>query len=500
MSERQIQGEFQQFAHYRIGSVLGEGGFGRVHAAWDERLAREVAIKFASTDRRRQEALRCEAQRLASQRHRAFVDVFALEERPEQLALVMELVHGCTLAQKLKDEGVLPQEQVLHLAMEATAALADAHRSGWAHGDLKPSNLMLADDGALRILDFGAATPIDSLDTISCEPGQMLAGTLAYMAPERLLGVRASAQGDIYSLGLVLYEALNGRYGVSDENAWSALHRRLYGSNRGRVLPIRFDPGLRALIEHMTRRLTQARPASMAQVHRELVRLLAKQQQRRRAVPEQGERACAASTSENDAFSTAMHPPSETANAAVIRVSFDIEQRGVNLLWCEPDTRSDRDLYSATGRYAGVVHLRSSDLVLVEVTGYGTDDELVSTNLLDAMLTTVPYASSDDVPAPSPFSDVRATTVIEHWASAEIRHDRDKKLSTSVQRSVTPLEVVQRDGRWKLSLTLTVMIERRTAEGRLNEIRVFSFNPDIEVGPDTEPIEAFGEHRLRHSG
>ena len=145
MSERQIKGERERFAHYRIGDVLGEGGFGRVHMAWDERLAREVAIKFSSPDRRRQEGLRFEAQRLASQRHRAFVNVFALEECTDEIAMVMELVRGRTLA-KVLDDGPLLQDEVVRLGIEATAALVEAQRSGWAHGDLKPSNLMVSDN------------------------------------------------------------------------------------------------------------------------------------------------------------------------------------------------------------------------------------------------------------------------------------------------------------------------------------------------------------------
>jgi hypothetical protein len=470
--------------------VLGEGGFGRVHAAWDERLAREVAIKFASADRRRQEGLRYEAQRLASQRHRAFVGVFALEEWPEELAMVMELVRGRTLAQALGESGALPQEHVLRLGVEAAAALAEAHRSGWTHGDLKPSNLMLDEDGSLRILDFGAAAAIDPLDTVSTASGEPMAGTLAYLAPERLLGVRASARSDVYSLGLVLYEALTRRRGAEDAEARSALHRRLYGNDRGRVLPSRFDAELRALIECMTRRRAHDRPASMAQVHEALLRLQGKPwqdvtagRQRRTGTADAAARP---TLRPHVGGVDAMNSPFGLAEAATIRVSFDVEQMGADLLWRASDAESDRDLYSATGRFAGAVHLRDGESVSVEVTGYGAADGLISTSLLDAVLYAVPHQTIGERFPPSPFSHERATAPIEQWSPAEIHHYRDRKLKASVQRSLTPLQVVQRNGRWKLSLILTVMIERHTAGGKLNEIRVFSFNPETEVGSRSE--------------
>lgn len=174
-------------------------------------------------------------------------------------------------------------------------------------------------------------------------------------------------------------------------------------------------------------------------------------------------------------------------DAAMIRVSFDIEQISSELIWGVSDNKDERDLYPTTGRYAGAVHLRDGDPVWVEVTGYGGADQLVSTNLLDAMLYTVPHTSGERFSAPSPFSNVRATTPIGQWSPAQIHHVPEKKLKASVQRSLTPLQVTQRDGRWKLSLILTVLIERNTANGPVSEARVFSFDPELEVGTGTEP-------------
>lgn len=273
--ETQDRPQQRHFSHYRIGAVLGEGGFGRVHSAWDERLDRDVAVKFAVAGEHGGAALRREAQQMAAQQHRAFVAVHALEEHRGEKALVMERVHGSTLAHLLVLHGRLAQSRVIDLGAEAADALAMAHAQGWAHGDLKPSNLMLAEDGRLRILDFGAADTLDPLQTVQAIPAQNAGGTLRYLAPERLLGARASAAADIYSLGLVLFEALCGPASgeSADEASWTVLHQRLYGNRRGRQLPPGFTPALRALIECMTRHRVQERPPTMRQVH-ERLRLL----------------------------------------------------------------------------------------------------------------------------------------------------------------------------------------------------------------------------------
>lgn len=255
-----------RFGHYRLESLLGEGGGGRVYAAWDERLAREVAIKFA-VDADGDEAIEREARRLASQTHPLFVGVFALERVDARKALVMERVRGRTLAQRLREDGPLPPQRALEYLVQAAEALERAHRSGWVHGDLKPSNLMLAEDGRLRILDFGAAAPLDPLATASLASASAGAGTLAYLPPERLLGARASVRGDIYSLGLALLEAAGGRREREDETVWQALQRRAYrGDGAAADAGAAPDPRLRALLEAMTRSRPQQRPASMAQV------------------------------------------------------------------------------------------------------------------------------------------------------------------------------------------------------------------------------------------
>jgi len=175
------------------------------------------------------------------------------------------------------------------------------------------------------------------------------------------------------------------------------------------------------------------------------------------------------------------------ADAAIIRVSFDIEQISSDLVWRAAELKSNRDLFATVGRFAGAVHLRQDDAVTVQVTAYGGEDALVTINVIDAMLYTVPHTSGGVFCAPSPFSKVRATTPVGQWAPAEIHRCPERKLKLAVQTSLAPLQVVETDGRWKLSLILTVLIERYVSDKKISEIRVFSFDPEAEVGSGTEP-------------
>lgn len=175
------------------------------------------------------------------------------------------------------------------------------------------------------------------------------------------------------------------------------------------------------------------------------------------------------------------------ADAAIIRVSFDIEQISSDLVWRAAEVKSNRDLFAAIGRYAGAVHLRQDDAVTVQVTAYGAEDSLLTINVIDAMLYTVPHTSGGVFCAPSPFSKVRATMPVGQWSAAEIHHCHERKVKLAVQTSLAPLQVVETDGRWKLSLIITVLIDRYVGNQKVSEIRVFSFDPEAEVGSGTEP-------------
>jgi serine/threonine-protein kinase len=195
---------------YRLGKLLGHGGFGDVHEAWDPALQRTVAIKRLKSDliRDQPDNLLQEARLAASLRHPAFIQIYALEDDGLSKSIVMELVGGKTLHQLLSTTK-LSRDQVLDIVCQLADAMAQAHAAGLIHGDLKPANLMIEPSGQLRIMDFGLARKIDPLAT---ESGDVLQtqGTIAYLAPEILNGKHPSTLSDIYAVGVLMYEMMHG--------------------------------------------------------------------------------------------------------------------------------------------------------------------------------------------------------------------------------------------------------------------------------------------------
>lgn len=273
------------FARYELRELLGEGGYGAVYAAWDSRLQRSVALKrlnlqvSAAGDA---EAWVQEARLAARVSHRAFVTVYDVFVDQGAGHIVMERVQGRSLSRVLA-AGPLSVEQALDWALQASEALAEAHQLNIAHGDIKPANLMIDDSGRLRILDFGVARLIDRMATLgpgslgaSAASGQpLVSGTLAYMAPEQMLGRPASVASDIYALGLVLGEMLSGQRAFMEPDPLALAHHKLHGSELILTLP-ELPPGLAplaALVQRMVSRQPELRPASMAEVHEALLAL-----------------------------------------------------------------------------------------------------------------------------------------------------------------------------------------------------------------------------------
>ena len=211
-----------QLGHYGILSPLGKGGMGEVWKAKDTKLGREVAIKtlpeeFAK-DEERLARFEREAKLLASLNHPNIAAIYGLEEHEGTRFLVLELVEGDTLAERLK-RGAIPVEESLKLALQIAEALEAAHDKGVIHRDLKPANIKVTPDGKVKVLDFGLAklTAHDSLigsqqETILAltQTGTML-GTVAYMSPEQVRCQEADERSDMFSLGVVLYEMVAGR-------------------------------------------------------------------------------------------------------------------------------------------------------------------------------------------------------------------------------------------------------------------------------------------------
>jgi serine/threonine protein kinase len=208
--------------HYRITAKLGAGGMGDVYCAKDTRLGREVAIKVVpeelSTDPERLTRFEREAKVLASLNHPHIAQIYGLEEDRDRRFLVLELVEGETLAERI-GRGPLPIKETLPIAHQITEALEAAHERGIIHRDLKPANIMLTPDGEAKVLDFGIAKPVrtatedqTSTRTLTRPPTRagVLMGTPTYMSPEQVRGQGVDKRSDIWAFGVVLWEMLTG--------------------------------------------------------------------------------------------------------------------------------------------------------------------------------------------------------------------------------------------------------------------------------------------------
>jgi Tol biopolymer transport system component len=206
-------------SHYRIVERLGAGGMGEVYRAHDEKLDRDVALKVlpegALADEAARSRFRKEAHALSRLSHPHIAHLLDFDSEDGIDFLVMELVTGPSLAEKLR-EGPLPEKGVVRLGAQLARGLQAAHEQGVIHRDLKPSNLHLTPDGLLKILDFGLARLLQPKTT----PGHSTAtetaagaivGSPPYMAPEQLLGKPPDARTDLYAAGAVLYETATGR-------------------------------------------------------------------------------------------------------------------------------------------------------------------------------------------------------------------------------------------------------------------------------------------------
>ncbi|EFL36637.1 serine/threonine protein kinase [Streptomyces viridochromogenes DSM 40736] len=214
---------------YRLDTEIGRGGMGEVWRAYDQMLARAVAVKLLlpqDTDATAASRFRLEAQTAGRLNHPNLVGVLDFGEHDNRLFLVMELVDGDSLSGVLAVSGALTAERVAALAAQAAAGLAAAHEQGIVHRDVKPANLLLDAHGTLKIGDFGIARFLDDPGAALTATGQIV-GTGLYLAPERALGKPASPASDMYSLGCVLYQLLSGRPPFQADTAVALLHQHL---------------------------------------------------------------------------------------------------------------------------------------------------------------------------------------------------------------------------------------------------------------------------------
>jgi len=213
-------------SHYKILSEIGKGGMGEVYLAQDTKLNRKVAIKFLSEefskDSEKLNRFIQEAQAASALNHPNILTVYEIGEAEDTRYIATEFIEGETLRDALGKKESVPLNKVLKIGIQVAEALSAAHQAGIIHQDIKPENIMIREDGYVKVLDFGLAklTETKEKDKISLEgetkalvktnPGVVM-GTVSYMSPERANGKETDARTDIWSLGIVLYELLAGK-------------------------------------------------------------------------------------------------------------------------------------------------------------------------------------------------------------------------------------------------------------------------------------------------
>jgi len=259
----------QILGHYRILGPLGAGGMGVVYRARDLRLERDVALKvlpadaLADDDTRRR--FRREALALSRLSHPNIAQVYDFDSQDDVDYLVMELVAGAGLDQKLA-AGAMPERDTIKLGAQLADGLAAAHQQGIIHRDLKPANLRLTPEGRLKILDFGLARVLPHEPEFTLSNTANAAGTLPYMAPEQLRGEPVDARSDIYATGAVLYEMATGRRPHPQQGP----HVVEAILNRPPEPPTRLNPRLSLALEFAILKALEKDPARRYQSAREL--------------------------------------------------------------------------------------------------------------------------------------------------------------------------------------------------------------------------------------
>ncbi|MBI1955829.1 MAG: serine/threonine-protein kinase [Acidobacteria bacterium] len=252
-----------QFGHYEVLGHIGSGGMGEVYRAKDTKLGREVAIKVLpeafARDSDRLARFRREAHLLASLNHPNIAAIYGLEVSNSTHFLVLELVPGEDLRERLVREGPVPLEEVLGIATQIAEALEHAHEKGVIHRDLKPANVKVTPEGKVKVLDFGLAkafaaepseTDIHNAPTASGSPTipGVILGTAAYMSPEQARGKQVDKRTDLWALGCVLYELLTGKPAFAGESVTDILGAVLHKEPDWASLPAETPQSVRLLL------------------------------------------------------------------------------------------------------------------------------------------------------------------------------------------------------------------------------------------------------------
>jgi eukaryotic-like serine/threonine-protein kinase len=265
---------------YEVSALIGAGGMGEVYRAHDSKLDRDVALKVLpqlyAGDAQRMARFEREAKLLASLNHPNIAAVYGLEESGTLCALVMELVEGPTLAERIA-AGPLPLERALPIARQVANAVAHAHDHNVIHRDLKPANIKVKADGTVKVLDFGLAKvlvdepadgDIGNLPTLSIAPtaqGAVL-GTFGYMSPEQARGQAVDKRTDIWAFGCVLYEMLTAKQAFRRQTTQDSIAAVLAGDADWQALPAATPGRIQDLLLRCLQKDAASRPQDFAAV------------------------------------------------------------------------------------------------------------------------------------------------------------------------------------------------------------------------------------------
>jgi serine/threonine protein kinase len=267
---------------YRVLERIGEGGMGEVFRAKDTRLGRDVALKVLpstyAADPDRIARFQREAQVLASLNHPHIAAIYGLEEADGVRALVLELIEGETLADRIA-RGPLPVDEAFAIARQIAEALEAAHEQGIIHRDLKPANIKVNPDGRVKVLDFGLAKLSESpaaasnpsslsmsptITTPAMTQMGMILGTAAYMSPEQAKGRPADKRSDVWAFGCVLYEMLTGKRAFEADDVSETLASVLKSEPDWSALPASLPGSLHAFLEQCLKKDRTARVGDLS--------------------------------------------------------------------------------------------------------------------------------------------------------------------------------------------------------------------------------------------
>ena len=279
----------ENFGAYEVIALLGEGGMGQVYRATDTKLKRQVAIKVLppslAGDADRLARFQREAEVLASLSHPNIAGIHGLEESDGVKALVMELVEGPTLAERIA-QGAIPLDEVLPIARQIAEALEAAHEHGIVHRDLKPANVKVRPDGTVKVLDFGLAKAMDppsasrdvsqspTITTPAMTHAGMILGTAAYMSPEQARGKPVDRRADIWAFGIVVFEMLTGRRPFVGDDISLTLASVLTKEAEWSALPAPTPAGLRRLLMRCLKKDPKARMRDIGEARLQIEELL----------------------------------------------------------------------------------------------------------------------------------------------------------------------------------------------------------------------------------